>query len=80
LNRQSGSLSYAGIMGAVEEFPWDGSSPGNNDGERGLEGGGGDGTEKLEREGDGELSNALDGSFAGGLTASSTAALARCIL
>ena len=67
-------------MGAVEEFPWDGSSPGNNGGVRGMEGEGGDGTEKLEREGDGKISGALNGSFAGGLTVSSTAALTRCRL
>jgi len=66
-------------VGTVEEFPWEGSSPGSNDGVRRPEDDGGDGTEKLER-GDGELSGALNGSLAGWQTASSTAALVRCRL
>jgi len=80
LNWHSGSVSCPGIVGAVEELTWDGPSPVSNDRVRGLEDRGGDGIEKLEREGEGELSGALNGSFAGGLTASSTTALARCRL
>ena len=79
MNWQSGCLSYTGIVGDVEEFPWDGSSR-SNDGVRGPEDKGGDGTEKFVREGDGRLSGGHNGSFVGGVTASSTAALARCRL
>lgn len=81
MNWQSGSLSYTGIAGAIEEFPWTRSSPGrdvlSSDGVRGPEDEGGDGIEELEREGDGKLSSPPDGSPADRLPASSAAALAR---
>ena len=67
-------------MGAAEGPPWV-SSPGrctlNKEGVRGSEDEGGDGVEKVETGGDGKLSEPLDDSLAGGLTASSAAVLAR---